>query len=165
METVRPDRNAQSMTAVLATDLYSPRAAWFARLVDCGPTRIKLYFISMDGDAPTAAAVQDAIRIIADCGEELEATPHRHAGFAILHRDDEVDWLTLQWWTEAGTLTHKLWRAEPATADFVEVDKLVTTCVWELGIVDFERRAWMETVMSRGSVEDYLARTFPRGTV
>jgi hypothetical protein len=42
---------------------------------------------------------------------------------------------------------------------------LLMACVWELGIIDFERRAWMETVMSGQSTADYLTRILPRGTV
>lgn len=43
--------------------------------------------------------------------------------------------------------------------------RLLMACVWELGIIDFERRAWMETAMAGKPVTDYLARTLPRGTV
>jgi hypothetical protein len=147
-------------------DIYTPRAAWFERVTASGQARIKLYFISMDGITPGAATVKAAIRIISGAGIQIESTPHRHAGFAILHRDDEANWLTLQWWMEAGTVGHLLWRAEAGEgADFHAVADPLTACVWELGVVDFERRAWMETAMAQGSIEQYLARTFPRGTV
>ena len=50
-------------------------------------------------------------------------------------------------------------------ASFVPVDPLYMACVWELGVIDFERRAWMETAMSGRPVSDYLALTLPRGTI
>jgi hypothetical protein len=31
-------------------------------------------------------------------------------------------------------------------------------CVWELEIIDFERRAWLEDVLKGADVERYLSR-------
>ena len=31
-------------------------------------------------------------------------------------------------------------------------------CVWELEVIDFERRAFLEDVLKRGDVEGYLQR-------
>jgi len=37
-------------------------------------------------------------------------------------------------------------------------------CVWELVVIDFERRAWIEhTMKNEGSVEDYMAAHLPAG--
>jgi hypothetical protein len=151
----------------LTAEHYAPRPAWFERLVDCGPAMIKLSFISADGKPPSASAIERALAVIAGCADELAATPHLGAGFAILHRGEEANWLLSLWWTEGGTATRKLWRAEldDHSATFKPVDPLYMACVWELGIIDYERRAWMDTVMSGKTVADYLARTFPRGTV
>ncbi len=152
--------------SILAAERYVPRAAWFDGIVACGPADIKLSVISFDGKLPSDELTDAARRTIAACRDELADTAHLGAGFAILHRDDEANWLALHWWIAAGTVTHKLWRSElDGTQEFKPVDKLVTTCVWELGIVDFERTAWMDTAMTAGTVPDYLSRTFPRGTV
>ena len=32
------------------------------------------------------------------------------------------------------------------------------SCVWELEVIDFERRAWLEDVLKDDDVEAYLAR-------
>jgi hypothetical protein len=31
-------------------------------------------------------------------------------------------------------------------------------CVWELEVIDFERRAWLEDVLKRGDAARYLER-------
>ena len=150
----------------LATEQYVPRAAWFERLIGCGPAAIKFSFISVDGSPPASSTVESAERVIAGCADELRATPHCGAGFAILHRGEEANWLLLLWWTEGGTATRRLWRADLGDGlNFAPVDPLYMACVWELGIIDFERRAWMKSVMSGRTVADYLAHTFPKGTV
>lgn len=153
--------------AAADTSIYAPRTARFAELVACGPATIKLSVIEAHAaQAVKGAAIEAARAIIAGAGDRLAATRHLNAGFAILHQGEEALWLLLHWWLEGGIATHLLWRSdldgEPA---FVLAEPLLMACVWELGIIDFERRAWMETAMSGKPISDYLTRTLPRGTV
>ena len=159
--------NAQVAAASLTTaGDYAPRSAWFDGIIECGPAAIKLSVISVDSMPPAARIFAAARDVIAAEGPALEATPYVGAGFAILHRGEEANWLLLLWWTEGGTATRKLWRGDLDDGGrFMAVDPLYMACVWELGVIDFERRAWMETAMSGRPVSDYLALTLPRGTV
>ncbi|MBN9045175.1 MAG: hypothetical protein J0H18_05830 [Rhizobiales bacterium] len=155
------------MSEAAAPALYKPRAAWFDGLTACGPATIKLNIIEADPSDPLAeATIGTARRQIEGAAERLATLPHQEAGFAILHQGEESLWLLLHWWLEGGIATQMLWRSDLGDeADFVPAQPLLMACVWELGIIDFERRAWMETAMSGKSVADYLARTLPRGTV
>ncbi|NNU59213.1 hypothetical protein [Ochrobactrum soli] len=146
---------------------YRPRAAWFDGLTECGPATIKLNIIEADPSNPLAeAAVGIARRQIANAAARLEALPHLDAGFAILHQGEESLWLLLHWWLEGGIATEMLWQSELGDEiEFMPAQPLLMACVWELGIIDFERRAWMETAMSGKPIADYLARTLPWGTV
>ncbi|WP_343313106.1 hypothetical protein AAIB41_09630 [Brucella sp. BE17] len=152
---------------VANTSFYKPRAAWFDGLTECGPATIKLNIIEADPGNPLAeAAVGIARRQIAAVAGKLEQTPHLGAGFAILHQGEESLWLLLHWWVEGGIATRILWQSELGdTIKFVPAQPLLMACVWELGIIDFERRAWIETAMSGLSSDDYLSRILPRGTV
>jgi hypothetical protein len=38
-------------------------------------------------------------------------------------------------------------------------------CVWEMEVLDFERRAWLEYVLKQGDVDAYLAATAPEATI
>ncbi|KXF79212.1 hypothetical protein ATN84_05670 [Paramesorhizobium deserti] len=154
-------------TAAADTSTYIPRAARFAELVACGPATIKLSIIEADAAQPVTGAAIDAVRaIIAQAGGRLAATRHLNAGFAILHQGEEGLWLLLHWWLEGGIATHLLWRSDlEGEPKFAPAEPLLMACVWELGIIDFERRAWMETAMSGKPISDYLTRTMPRGTV
>lgn len=146
---------------------YRPRKAWFVKHVDCGPVGIKLSAIS----APTAeiretdiARAEDVIRVE---GAKLAGrSGHTGAGFAIIHAGEEALWLLLHQWIEGGIATQRLWRAPLGTEALFEPDISDSmACVWELGVIDFERKAWMSTVMSGKRLSDYLALTLPYGTV
>ncbi|PYE86371.1 hypothetical protein [Phyllobacterium leguminum] len=146
---------------------YQPRAAWFDGLVECGPATVKLSVIEADPAKPIATVpIERARALIETTGEKLAQTRHLGAGFAILHQGQEGLWLLLHWWLEGGIATQIIWRSDlDAEPKFLPADPLLTACVWELGIIDFERRAWMETAMSGKPIADYLTRTMPRGTV
>jgi hypothetical protein len=50
-------------------------------------------------------------------------------------------------------------------AAFTQVEHQPAGCVWELEIVDFERRAWLEDVLSNPAgpdIDAYLDRSFSR---
>jgi hypothetical protein len=104
--------------------------------------------------------------LIAAQAEKLAASDHAGAGFAILHEGQQALWLLLHWWLGGGVATHQMWQAPLGSQEeFQPVEPSVMACVWELGIIEFERKAWMATAMSGKPLSDYLALTLPRGTV
>src|SRR5690606_32472432 len=147
--------------AVAAADAYRPRRAWFRELMHVGPVAIKLNAICADGEQIDDAMFDKAkARILTAQGEMLR-TPHHGAGFAILHEGEDGRWLLLHWWVTGGVSARRLWRADLAPdAAFIEADPLLFACVWELGLIDFERRAWIETAMSGKPVAAYTEQRF-----
>lgn len=145
---------------------YRPRRAWFERLVEVRPVAIKLNAICAEGAAIDADILARAGKVIAGAAGTIAGTDHRGAGFAIVHEGEEGRWLLLHWWLGGGIAARLLWRADRVPgAAFVEADPLLMACVWELGLIDFERRAWMRTVMSGRPVSDYIADRFSGETV
>ena len=149
------------MSPVFVADSYRPRRAWFQELVEVGAASIKLNAIC-GMDRHIEADVFDTARArLVTARSEIERTPQLGAGFAILHEGDEGRWLLLHWWVAGGIATRKLWRADLVPhSEFIDADPLLMACVWELGIIDFERRAWMRTAMSGKPVSDYIADRF-----
>lgn len=140
---------------------YHPRRAWFHELLHIGAVSIKLNAICADGKDITDAVFDTAKAKIDSARDEVERTPHEGAGFAILHEGDEGRWLLLHWWVAGGIATQKLWRADLADgAPFIDADPLLMACVWELGLIDFERRAWIDTAMAGKTVSDYTEERF-----
>lgn len=146
------------------TDLYNPRAAWFGEVVACGSAKIKLSLISAKAETMSEDKITAAKQQIAAAAGDFGSLPLRDAGFAILHEGEEGLWLLLHQWVEGGICTHHLWRSDlTGTVQFTPAAPRLMACVWELGIIDFERRAWMETAMAGLPITDYLTRTLPRG--
>lgn len=161
------DEGEDLTTFPVRSSLYRPRNAWFVKCIACGTAEIKLSAIrAPDAEIRDVDIARAADVIGAESARLVNHSNHLGAGFAILHAGNEALWLLLCQWIEGGIVTHRLWSAPLATEAFFQ---LVVTdsmaCVWELGVVDFERRAWMNTVMSGKPLSEYLTLTLPHGTV
>ena len=80
-------------------------------------------------------------------------------GFVIAHDAATVGIALIYWWQAANELHQRVFTSpldEPAA--LAPVADPAAGCVWELGIIDFERRAWIEDVLKKGDVELYLSR-------
>lgn len=86
-------------------------------------------------------------------------------GFLIAHAGKFGDYVLIQWWADEDILYSMAYEASPGRYREFSLNPGhgLTACVWELTIVDFERRAWVETVLKGpggSDLDDYLALTF-----
>jgi hypothetical protein len=139
----------------------APRPSWSVE-----GWRFKVYVISRADPVVIPEAAEGRAReLVAESVPELAESGGYGAGFVILHRGDVGMWLLVHWWLPGGLLAELLWGAplsEPAA--LAPYDRPSMANVWELAIIDFERRAWIATAMAGGSLEDYLSRVRPAGT-
>jgi hypothetical protein len=154
----------------LATTLeapYKPRHVRFIRREDVEGWQLKLYGIAVNGQEPRpdfVAATRDlAAQVLPQppAGED-----HYGVGFAIAHDARSVGIALIYFWKSENELHQRIFvspKGDPAA--FAPVDNQPAGCVWELEVVDFERRAWLEDVLSNPAgpdLETYLERSFAR---
>ena len=91
-----------------------------------------------------------------------EVVPGDAIGFTIAHDANNAGLGLVYWWANENEIHSRLFvspfddpgRLEP-------VDGTGMACVWELEVIDFERRAWLDDVLKSGDVESYLERVLP----
>ena len=147
---------------------YRPRAMAPMGRLDAGGHTLKLYAIHPeDRPAPAertwAAARAEAERIV-PAAAEREGEAHG-LGFAILHEGLQGTWLLLHWWAHGDILCGRLLRTEPGGFDFAPQDQRpLVACVWELAVIDHERRAWTRAMQAEAPDPGaYLADALPAG--
>ena len=132
----------------------------------CG-YRIKRYAITFGGGPFREADFGDGMRLA------FEALPHPAVttarpgvGFAIAHQGNGADYTVLGWWDNENELPLRV-VVRPQTPDgaWRPARDGESVCVWDLEVIGFERQAYVETVLSGGTVEDYLQRTMENGVV
>ncbi|MEM7480926.1 MAG: GNAT family N-acetyltransferase [Acidobacteriota bacterium] len=121
---------------------------------------IKLYSLSADGSPAPDEQVEEARRRVRSTLPEGAQDDGRFGmAFALLHAGTEANWLLVDWWTEGGILRQRLLAApldRPLEYQAVHNADL-HACVWEMAVIDHERRAWVETVMANPDGPDFGA--------
>ena len=124
---------------------------------DVGDWRLKVYGIGThapDARPEFVAATLDAAR---------EALPEGGgAGFVIAHDARTAGLGLVYWWANENEI-HSRFFASPLDqpAAVAPLDGTEFSCVWEMEIVDFERRAWLEHVLKNDDLDAYLAQRAP----
>ena len=94
----------------------------------------------------------------------MEGTPHYSVGFAILHHGSSAKTLLTQWWVnECVCMQYAAQSNYSGSPKFSFTRGDLMACAYELVAIDFERRAWVSTVMSGKPIEDYLESWLPDG--
>jgi hypothetical protein len=111
--------------------------------------RFKHYGIGTHAVEPRDALVR-AVRSLVPPGE---------TGFTIAHDARSAGLGLVYWWAHENEL-HRAAYASPlgAPAALTPLRDSGIACVWELEIIDFERRAWLADVLIDEDVEAYLGR-------
>jgi hypothetical protein len=137
--------------------VHQTRSIRFIRREDLGDWRLKVYGIGThapDARPEFVEATVDAARTALPYGGGV--------GFVIAH-DARTAGLALVYWWDNDNEIHGRFFASPLDdpAALVPNDGTGVGCVWELEVLDFERRAWLEDVLKRDDVEAYLEKRAP----
>jgi hypothetical protein len=136
---------------------YTPRLAQFISDEEIGDWRLKLYGLA-DPEKGVRRELLEATRERA-----VSSLPEKGygAGFAIAH-DAAYPIALVYWWQGINELHQRSFVGESVHA-LEPVQLTPAGCVYELAIVEFERRAWIDDVIGNPvgpDVERYLSRRF-----
>lgn len=142
---------------------YRPRPARFIRRERLGDWRIKIYGIATPGRTPRPQLIEATVaHAAAALPTPADACGRMGCGFAIAHDAATASIALVYWWQAANELHQRAFVGPLENPEAMR--KLVDPaagCVWELGIIDFERRAWIADVLANPSgpdLERYLSR-------
>jgi hypothetical protein len=111
----------------------------------------KHYGITTHGGEP-GPVLTEAVRALAEPGAP---------GFTIAHEGKTAAMALVYWWAEENEVHRRAYAAPLPLHDAGALKPLTGTglaCVWELEVIDFERRAWLDDVLIGGDVDAYLSR-------
>jgi hypothetical protein len=152
----------------LAIPRYAPRNFRSLDTWRFSDWRIKAYGIA--AEAPNHPAVlngqmvEEARAFVAANLDRMNSTPHYSVGFAILHHGSAAKSLLTQWWTNECVCLQYVGQSEFAgPPKFKPAKEDLMACAYELIAIDFERRAWVSTVMAGKPMEAYLEARLPDG--
>ena len=108
--------------------------------------------------------IEEAHSFVEESLARMNDTPHYSVGFVILHHGSAAKSLLTQWWTnECVCLQYVAQSKFTGPPKFELAKQDLMACAYELVPIDFERRAWVSTVMSGRPMEAYLGAWLPNG--
>jgi hypothetical protein len=142
---------------------HRTRPIRYLRAERVGDWRLKLYSIATDGDTARPVLVDEAVRRAEAIFPSPALGDDRHGvGFITVHDARTVAIALYYWWQSFNELHQRILvgpKADPgAMTPLVHAS---AGCVWELEVIDFERRAWLSDVLANPDgpdVERYLSR-------
>ena len=139
---------------------YHQRRGAFVSDERFGDWRLKLYGLARP-EREVRPGLLEYTRELAAATLPPVDEEHHGAAFAIAH-DARFPIALVYWWQVENEL-HSTIHAGPALDAMEPVTPTALGCVWELGIVEFERRAWIADVIGNPDGPDldrYLDRRF-----
>jgi hypothetical protein len=139
---------------------YHQRRGVFVSDERFGDWRLKLYGLAQP-DREVRQELLDITRALAaDALPPVDDDRHG-AAFAIAH--DARFPIALVYWWESQNELHSCIHAGSSLAEMGPADPTALGCVWELGVIEFERRAWIAEVIGNPDGPDldrYMSRRF-----
>jgi hypothetical protein len=159
-------RQTQQPAASVALGIpqpYRPRPLRFIRYEQLGDWRLKVYGIALPGRSPRGALVEATVARAAEVlPQPARADGRFGVGFVIAHDSATVSIGLVYWWDGVNELHQRAYTGPlDAPRALAPLKHAAAGCVWELGIIDFERRAWLEDVLANPAgpdLERYMQR-------
>jgi len=138
---------------------YEPRYINHKATVTAGDWRVKVYTVSktIEFEQPQFySQVMDKLTHWLELENSFDSS-HEHMAFLILHDATEGIFSIVNWWVGKNMLnTHVFLTPHHSPTEFNQIsgDGLLA-CVWELEVIDHERRSWIDNVLKQGDSPDY----------
>jgi hypothetical protein len=139
---------------------YHQRLGSFASDERFGDWRLKLYGLATP-EKGVRPGLLDITRSLAEQSLPPVDEDHHGAAFAIAH-DARFPIALIYWWQGENELHSRIYAGEDL-GSLALAEPTALGCVWELGIVEFERRAWIADVIGNPDgpdIDRYLSRRF-----
>lgn len=143
------------------TNRYAPRDVHPLGIARHGDWALKQYAITLTGVGFDPDRFAEPMALAAGALPTPAATAHRPGiAFTIAHQGADADYLVLCWWDRDNELPMRIWVSAPARdgGRWSPARGAESLCVWDLGLVWFERQAFVRTMIGRGTPDahEYL---------
>ncbi|NNK80245.1 MAG: hypothetical protein HKO93_02020, partial [Flavobacteriales bacterium] len=129
--------------------------------------KVKIYTISKDISFEQEASVSAALERLPEwlAMKNSFNADHASVAFLIVHSGNEGVFSIINWWVGDNMLNTYIFFSPKDNSEKFELisgDGL-SPCIWELEVIDFERKLWIEHILKRQDspeIEAYLAKSY-----
>jgi hypothetical protein len=137
---------------------YVPRTIRFVDLYEAQGWKLKLYSILHPDKTSSPHLLEAAKQTALDFLPDTDEPGNYGVGFISVHQGKSYDFVTVGYWTYSTELRHQSYmRASSGSSELETITTELSSDVWDIRLLAFERDAWLSKVLKSAKVEDYLA--------
>ncbi|WP_369899475.1 isochorismatase [Bacillus manliponensis] len=128
---------------------------------------MKIYGVSYENEYPREQLITVAKKLAATILPQPAIFHDRYGvGFIGVHDGKDSSFIFIDWWSNENELNHHVYIASHETPHEFEyyTPKGLIACCWDLKILNFERDAWVQTVLNHPhgtpSLDEYMQLQF-----
>ena len=137
---------------------YKARKIEFLQVVTHNQWSIKLYTITKKESFSAGSVVKASFDQLNDWLADMNSfnSSHEHIAFLIIHEGTEGVFVLINTWVGNNMLQTHIYITNDGGSSFKKIsgDGLFA-CIWELEVIDFERKAWLNHVVKQDDSPDY----------
>lgn len=137
---------------------YKERKIEFLQVAKHIQWSIKIYTITKKESFSAGSVVKAAINQLNDWLADMNSfdSSHEHMSFMIIHEGTEGVFVLINTWIGKNMLQTHIYITNDGGDSFKKVsgDGLFA-CIWELEVIDFERKAWVKHVVKQNEIPNY----------
>jgi hypothetical protein len=140
---------------------YQPRTIHFVEIHEAQGWKLKVYNILHPNKTPNPQLIGAAKQTALDFLPGHSEPGHYGVGFISVHQGKSYDFVTVGYWTYSTELRHQSYmRASSAAATLAPITTELSSDVWDIRLLGFERDAWVNEVLAANATtpDGYLAK-------
>lgn len=138
---------------------YKPRKIDFHNTIRVNNWQIKVYKFTFRETFQADEILEKAIAKLPEWLETAKTLNFEiyHIGFLMIHEGRDGIWCILSWWLGENMLRSLTFSTSTASPnDFtLNPQKGGMVCVWELEVINFERKMWIEHILKKAENPDF----------
>ncbi|MEE9432011.1 MAG: hypothetical protein V3V16_13265 [Melioribacteraceae bacterium] len=137
---------------------YKSRKIEFQKLVTIVDWQIKIYSITNKKVFSSHQVIESVLKTIPKWFPQKPMLQNYKIGFLIVHEGREGVWLLFNWWQDGEMIETKVYFSDYEEPTQIKVTPLKShsiVCVWELEVIIYERKVWIEHVLLHANNPDF----------
>jgi hypothetical protein len=136
---------------------YQPRTLQFIDFYNAQGWKLKVYSILHPDKTLNPQLIETAKRTALEFLPDATEPGHYGVGFISVHQGKSYDFVTVGYWTYSTELRHQSYmKASSSSSELEMITTELSSDVWDIRLLAFERDAWVNKMLKIASLDAYL---------
>jgi hypothetical protein len=165
----------EAMHGMTLSEIYGPRPVEYLGVWDAGGWSLRAYGIAFNRPSVREELIRAAREVAGKPLPPIDDLRSSGAGFVVLHDSEDGCYVLVDWWIQIEMHEAIYYSPIDDPGRLERIEAPVVACVYELGVIDHERRLWLDLVRKdpelvreqtgTGNLDEYLGSAQLNGVI